>query len=325
MTDDRRIALLVHTRDSDHELPRLLDSTAWCDERVIIDMSSNDTTATIAKDAGCRVITIDPEPFRDELRNRHLGDVHCGWTLVLDSDEYLSADAESAIRGLIDAATDDIVGYALPRSNRIAGQVLRGPIWYPDHQVRLFRSGSIRYLEGHHRRPVPVDTEMAIVDVDPDRGVHIHHDNYDSVAELIRRQVTYAVTDHHDTDPSTFDLDEYLIEGQRQFDTRCAPEVDGSLSYALAVVMYWNEVIRGLLRWEAAGRVAPLPTTRPGPVLRHASAANDLDVDLRRRIVELEEESTSYRHQVEALRRSRSMRYTAPARWVASMLRDRSR
>ena len=321
MTVEPRVTLLVHTRNSERHMGRLLESTNWCDERVIIDMSSIDSTVDLAVAGGCRVIVIDAETFVDELRNRYLAEATGEWTVVLDSDEWFAADAQKGVRGLIDGAEASVTGFALPRFNRVAGQVLTGPVWYPDHQVRLFRSDSIRYLPGHHRRPVPVDPESVIVVVDPSASVHIHHDNYDSIVQFIERQVHYAVTDVHDTDPSTFDFDEYLIEGQRQFDARYAPESDGSMSYALATVMYWNEVIRGLISWEASGRRAPLPTIVPGPDPRRRAGLAALDADLHRRVAELEELAASYRHQLDALRRSRSMRYSAPFRRLLQVIR----
>ena len=321
MTVEPRVTLLVHTRNSERHMSRLLESTNWCDERIIIDMSSTDSTVELAVAGGCRVIAIEAEMFVDELRNQYLAEPTGEWTVVLDSDEWFATDAEQGIRGLTDGAETSVTGFALPRFNRVAGQVLTGPVWYPDHQVRLFRSDSIRYLPGHHRRPVPVDPETVIVTVDPSASIHIHHDNYDSIVQFIERQVRYAVTDVYDTDPSTFDFNEYLVEGQRQFDARYAPESDGSMSYALATVMYWNEVIRGLISWEASGRRAPLPTIVPGPDLRRRAELVSRDADLHRRLAELEELLASYRHQLDALRRSRSMRFTAPLRRLRQVIR----
>lgn len=323
MTDRPPITLLVHTRNSEEDLVALLDSTAWCDERVVIDMASTDGTVGLATDRGCRVIGIDAEPFADGLRNRHLAEATGEWTLVLDSDESLAADAEEAIRALIASADDGVTAFAIPRFNRIAGQVLTGPVWYPDHQVRLFRSDSIRYLPGHHRRPVPIDPTARVVEVDPDGGVHIHHENYDTIAEFIERQLQYALSDSHDPDPIGFDFDTFLLEGQRRFDDRFAPDDDGPMSYALATVMYWDAVVRGLLEWEAGGRVAPLTGGVLGPRFMRPEHSGGSDSALHRRIADLEEEAASYREQVDALWRSRSMRYTAPLRRIARLVRDR--
>lgn len=320
------ISLLVHTRDVGSRLPTLLASTEWCDERVIVDMASTDDTVELAKAAGCRVIGIDAEPFTDLVRNRFLREPEHVWTLVLDADEYLASDAEMHLRALAETAAADVSGFALPRFNRIAGQILTGPVWYPDHQVRLFRRDSIRYLPGHHRRPEPVDGRSRVVDVDPDGGVHIHHDNYDSIGDVIERQVRYALTDVYDPDPHRFDFQSHLDEAERQFESRLAVEQDGAVSYALAVLMQWDQIVRGLLHWEASGRSAPL-TVAPPPSSRLPMSMTDprrATVGTRS-IADLEEEILSLRHQIDAIRRSRSMAVTAPLRAIANLIRSRSR
>lgn len=316
MTNTNAISLIVHTRNSAHVLPTLLRTTAWCDERIVVDMASTDGTVDLARSAGCRIVMIEPEPFRDGIRNRFLGEVTHPWTLVLDSDEYLAADAEEGLRAVVAASAVDVDGVYIPRFNSIAGRTLRGSGWYPDLQLRLFRTGSIRYADAHHQVPRLVDPTRRTVRLELPGCVHIHHENYASFVDFIERQISYAMTDVYDLVPERFDFTVYLARAAREFDNRLDSDLDGDHAYALALLMYWNQIVRGLLHWERLGYQPPLPTEPPLPVREvFVTPVDDAEVaTLRSRISELE-------GVVAALHASRSMRVTRPLRLIGDIAR----
>lgn len=310
MSGGTEISLIVHTRNSAATLPKLLDSTIWCDERIVVDMSSSDETREIAEGSGCRVIVAPEEPFRDEMRNRYLGRVSHPWTLVLDSDEHLAVDAERVLRSLLSDADENIDGFWIPRFNMIAGRILRGSGWYPDHQLRLFRSGSIVYEAGHHRPPRLRNESRLTVRLDPPGCLHIHHDNYATIADFVERQVRYARTDVYDE--SHFDFSEYLATAALEYEGRLEPDVDGEHSYALATLMYWNQIIRGLLHWEFLGRTSPLAREAPLFAARTPAPAGD-DAE----VVRLRAQLAAAEAEIDAMLTSRSFRITRPMRSLA--------
>lgn len=316
MTNTNAISLIVHTRNSAHVLPALLRTTAWCDERIVVDMVSTDATVELARAAGCRVVTIEQEPFHDRLRNRFLGQVTHPWTLVLDSDEYLASDAEEGLRAAVATSAVNVDAVSIPRFNTIAGRTLRGSGWYPDFQVRLFRSGSIRYSDAHHQTPQLVDPTRRVVRLEPPGCVHIHHENYASFVDFIERQTTYAATDIYDESPERFDFTSYLARAAQEFDNRLDSDADGDHAYALALLMYWNQIVRGLLHWERLGYRPPLPTEPPLPMREvFVTPVDDAVVAmLRARITDLE-------GIVKALHDSRSMRVTRPLRVIGDITR----
>lgn len=316
MTDSTGITLLVHTRNSERTLPRLLSSTGWCDERIIVDMSSTDGTVATAEAANCRVISIPVEPFRDSIRNRFLAEPSCEWTLVLDADECLATDAEEHLRGLLSQLDPDVDAIRMPRFNTIAGRVMRGSGWYPDHQVRLFRTGAVEYESAHHRPPRLLDGTRRMITLEPPHCPHIHHQNYSGIADFVERQVRYAVTDVHDSAPADFDFTAYLARAAAEFDARHQPGADGDLSYALALLMYWNQVVRGLLHWEHLDHAPSLPAEFPFPVVESSMIAGDgaSSREMLRRIQSLERE-------LARVHSSRSVRITAPLRAVARVAR----
>jgi glycosyltransferase involved in cell wall biosynthesis len=252
------VTVIIHTRNSAATLVRLLKTTAWARERVVIDMESTDGTVALARQEGCRVLHTPVVPAVDGIRNRYLAEAGTEWILVLDSDEYLEMDAEAEVGRLIREHGSVVDAFALPRYNRIAGQVMRGSHWYPDQQIRLFRRGTVYWQEGNHRSPQISGGTGRLMKLKPPGCLHIHHDNYSSLAELLRRQLDYALNDTYSPDSADFCFAEYVGEAYRAYAARLDPEKDGDLSRALAHIMAWDRIVRGIIHWEKLGRRIPL-------------------------------------------------------------------
>ena len=253
-----KITCIVHTLDSAATLETALASARWVDELLVFDMGSGDATLEIAGRWADRVVPIERTARVDGARNACLAEATGDWTLVLDSDESLAADAGAALRALIDEHGGGYDAFALPRFNEIAGQIMRGPLWYPDHQIRLFRTGTVRWLDRHHAQPEVVTGPHRVLELEPPRCPHIHHRNYEDVRAFIRKQVEYALGDAYDPDPAAFDFATYLAQAHRELALRDDREQDGDLSHALALLMAWNAVIRGLVHWDLLDRRPPL-------------------------------------------------------------------
>ncbi len=247
------LTLLVFTRDNIDRLEPLIASTSWINRRVAIDMASQDGTAQRLDKGGFEVKSIEPMVFVDEIRNEYLSIPTTSWTLILDSDEYLADDAEGLIAQLIATADDMVVGFNIPRHNYFCETKLVGSGWYPDHQLRLFRTNQIAYSAAHHVPPRAIAESARIVTLQAPSCLHIHHNNYPTIEEFIRRQVRYAVTDVYPTSASSFNFDDYMLRAIEQFNIRYEGQEDGQLSYVTGLVMYWDQVIRGLMHWERTG------------------------------------------------------------------------
>jgi hypothetical protein len=134
----------------------------------------------------------------------------------------------------------------------IAGQIMRGSGWYPDHQIRLFRKGCVRWSDSTHNLPELLTTPERIQRLDPPGCLHIHHDNYDSITQFIERQLKYALNDRYPEEG--FSFESYVAKAYEEFGFRLDEKNDGELSFALATVMAWDRVMRGLIHWEKLGR-----------------------------------------------------------------------
>lgn len=122
-------------------LPDCIDNLRlFTDEIVVVDNGSADATARVAREKGC-VVVREEELKRDLARNRYMEAAGQEWILVLDVDERLDAKYGADIRDALDSASDDVMGFSLPRFEYF-GQGR----WAFIHLLRLFRSHpQIRY------------------------------------------------------------------------------------------------------------------------------------------------------------------------------------
>ncbi len=255
-----RISAIVHTRNSERTLEQALRSVRWADELVVVDMSSSDRTVEIARAVADRVVSIPPTDRVDGVRNQFLKELSGDWIFVLDSDEWLAIDAEGEVRRLVTELGARVDAFAFPRFNTICGQVMRGGQWYPDHQIRLFRRGTVVWEDAHHRPPRVVTGPERLLELVPPDCLHIHHHNYEDLREFVRRQAAYACTDRYDEDPNSFDWAVVIERAHRALVLREDRQADGDLSHALALLMAWDEIVRGLVHWDS---LRPRPALEP--------------------------------------------------------------
>ena len=315
MTTPLPISIVTHTRNSARTLPRLLETTAWAGERLVVDMASTDETRAIAQAAGCRVMETPLSPVVDSVRNAFFEQAENEWIFVLDSDEYLAVDAPEAIGDLLKANTNTDV-FSIPRYNYIAAQVMRGSGWYPDHQTRLFRQGTVRWQDGHHRPPtISVEADRHRI-LEPPHCLHIHHQNYAGLSEVIEKQLRYALTDRYETEPEAFDFHAYLGESLAELKRRFDPGNDGDLSSALATVMAWDRIMRGLIHWDRLGRTPSLQYGYSLPVI--PEQAQDAIRALAEQSEELRQLKETLRRTEEELAEIRRSRF----RWLRKQMRS---
>jgi len=263
---------LIHSSASEATIEAAVSSVLWADRIVVINMAGFDQTASIAESLGAEVITIPQQPWNDALRNAQLGTVETEWTFVLDSDESLAGGSGELIDALVSQRGGDYDAFAIPRANQIAGQVMQSSGWWPDRQVRLFRTGTVRYSERLHTAPEVLTGAERIGSVEEAFGLVIEHQNYPDLSSMIERQVRYAVTDHYDSDPESFDVGAYAQQAYETLGRRLDVATDGDLSRALATVMAWDCVIRALVHWDSLDPRPPLDEFLAVPITTAVAA-----------------------------------------------------
>lgn len=122
------ISLAVITRNEAASIARCLDSVPFADDKLIVDCGSDDDTVAIARAHGARVVHQDWLGFGPQ-RNFAASQCRYDWILVLDADEWLSADLVAELE------------QGLPRlmAGKAPAAVLRRRIVYMGRPLRWYR------------------------------------------------------------------------------------------------------------------------------------------------------------------------------------------
>ncbi len=260
------ISAIVHTRNSAATLDRALRSLGWVDELIVVDMESRDATPAIARRRGARVLPAPMAPRVDGIRDTYVALASHDWIIVLDSDEHLADEAHDRIPAILARHGREYDAFAIPRFNSIAGQLMRGSGWAPDHQIRLFRKGTVSWSDTTHRLPRVTTGPHRLRELEPLDGLYIHHRSYENLRDFIRGQVDYALADRYETQPRDFDFSNYVAQAYERLALRHATDQDGDLSHALALLLAWDAILRGLVHWDSLDPRPPLDIVAALPV-----------------------------------------------------------
>jgi glycosyltransferase involved in cell wall biosynthesis len=162
-----------------------LRSIDFCDEIVVVDSHSKDSTRTVAAEAGARVIERD-WPGHVAQKEFTIRAASHDWVLCLDADERLSPELRREILALRDAGFPEHAGWRFPRRSRWLGHWMRRGAWTPDRQLRLFDR-----RRGHWGGNNPHDKVVLEGSVGALSSVLEHHP-YRTFAEHLRTIDTYT-------------------------------------------------------------------------------------------------------------------------------------
>lgn len=179
-----KISAVIITRNESRNIAACLDSVAWCDERIIVDWSSEDDTVVLARAAGATVIQTPDWPGFGLQKNRAIAACTGDWILSIDADERVTV----ALRREIEAHLADGSGAALavPRLSAFCGTFVRHAGWYPDYVTRVFRRGRGRFTDDLVHEHLQVDDPIVRL-----RQPLIHH-SYRSYADVLRKIDSYS-------------------------------------------------------------------------------------------------------------------------------------
>jgi (heptosyl)LPS beta-1,4-glucosyltransferase len=177
-------AVILTLNEAEH-ITACLESLAWADRRLVFDSYSQDETVVLAQAAGAEV---SQSPFENyaQQRNAALDQLETDWVFFVDADERGTPQLAAEIRRVVVEKPEH--GWYVPRHNYIFGKLTTGAGWYPDHQLRLFKLGYVRY-----ERPVH---EIAVVDgtIGYLENPLIHY-NYRDAAHFHAKQRAYSSFD----------------------------------------------------------------------------------------------------------------------------------
>ncbi|HUT69337.1 MAG TPA: glycosyltransferase family 2 protein [Desulfatiglandales bacterium] len=148
------ISVCIICFNEEQNIRRCLDSCTWVDEIIVVDSMSQDKTVTIAREYTDKVYQ-KVWPGYLEQKSFALSKATGVWILSLDADEEISTYLRDEILTEIrrPGAKD---GYRVPRRSFYQGRWINHSGYYPDKQLRLFRSAKGRWQGGRVHEKVEI-------------------------------------------------------------------------------------------------------------------------------------------------------------------------
>jgi glycosyltransferase involved in cell wall biosynthesis len=168
------IAVVIITKNEEHNIGDCLHSVQWVDEKVVVDAESTDRTLAIASQF-TKNLYVRAWPGFGPQKNFGIKQTTAEWILVLDADERVtSLLAKEIIECIRTWNQGDPVAYRIPRRNYYYGEWVQGGGIYPDYQIRLFRRGLAWYNDVPIHENLNVSREIS--------SLISHLDHYTEIA-----------------------------------------------------------------------------------------------------------------------------------------------
>lgn len=181
-----KLSVVVSAYNEEKNIGDCLESVKGiADEIIVIDNSSQDKTADIAKKYGAKVYKQPNRLMLNINKNYGFEKAQGEWILNLDGDERVTPELAKEIRDLkVENGNSDVVGYWIARKNIIFGKWIQNEMWWPDYQLRLFRKGKGRFAEKHVHEYIEVDGQTEKL------KSNLLHYNYTSINQYIHKLET---------------------------------------------------------------------------------------------------------------------------------------
>ena len=161
-------------------LGRCLSSVSFADEIIVVDNSSLDKTAQIARKFTKNVFKQPNLLMLNINKNYGFTKATSDWILNLDADEEVPADLAREIQAVV-AGDRRKNGFWIKRKNIIFGKWITHGLWWPDKQIRLFRRVKGKFPCVHIHEYIAVDGQVGEL-----TAPYLHY-NFESVHQYLTK------------------------------------------------------------------------------------------------------------------------------------------
>lgn len=201
-------SVLILTLNEERTLRDCVGSVQECDDVVVLDSGSQDRTAEVARELGCRVVVNPFQNFAQQRNHAHRAvTFRHPWIFHLDADERMTPELQKECRAWQDR--DDVDGAYVAPKMLYQGRWLPRCTDFPAYQARFVHAQRFRWVEvGHGQREHPT---MRMTHL---RASYLHEMMQDGEAAWLDKHRRYAVHEaahrltavHHGERTSLFEL-----------------------------------------------------------------------------------------------------------------------
>lgn len=174
------ISAVISAYNEEKKIADCLTSVSFADEVIVVDNSSTDKTAQIAKEHKAKVFARPNNPMLNVNKNFGFTKATGEWILSLDADERITPELKKEIKLTMEQLSNEAIdGYWIPRKNIIFGKWMEHAGWYPDYQMRLFRRNKGKFPALHVHEMIETEGKTAHL------KEHIIHYNFETLSQFI--------------------------------------------------------------------------------------------------------------------------------------------
>ena len=178
-----KISGLVLTFNSESTIERALKSLSFCDEIIVVDSGSTDTTVSICQRFGARVFFNPWNGFAEQKRFG-LQKASFEWVFVLDSDEEASAELQEFVLNF-KKNFSRFEGVSFKRV-MFVGNRRYDVIWRNERRIRLFKKSAGSFLDNEPHEKVLINGAVLKTDFE------IFHYSYKNLEDQVSKLFKYA-------------------------------------------------------------------------------------------------------------------------------------
>jgi glycosyltransferase involved in cell wall biosynthesis len=177
------LTVSVIALNAEAQIGELLASVGFADEILVVDSGSTDSTASIARSRGARVVDKEWLGFGRQ-KQFAVSAARNDWVLCLDADERVTPRLAASIREALEGGR--FKAWRMARRNRFLGTWLSHGEGYPDWSLRLFHRAHASWSNDDVHEAVLTTVEVGRLDGD------LLHDSAEDVATYIAKQNRYT-------------------------------------------------------------------------------------------------------------------------------------
>ncbi len=169
--EKKTITAVLITKNEEGMIANALSTLRFCDEIVVVDSGSTDSTIDIAKRDGATIVKATGGSFKD-WRNSGKDAATSDWILYIDADERVTPKLAQEIQETIQFTSN--AAFALKRNNIHFGKWMEHGGWETDKILRLFKKSHLREWTGDVHESAQVDGVLGEI---TEPLVHLTHRN----------------------------------------------------------------------------------------------------------------------------------------------------
>lgn len=180
-----KISAVIITFNEEQDIERTLAALDFCDEIVVVDSGSTDSTVDLCKKYNCKIAfrTFDGYGTQKQFA---VAQATNSWIVAIDADEVVSPELREEIIQIFSHKEPDVSGFYIPRSLVFLGKPLRFGGEYKKLHLRLFNKAAGTFTAE------PVHEHVSVSGKTKNLKNHILHYSYHSLYDYLTKFNDYT-------------------------------------------------------------------------------------------------------------------------------------